>query len=276
MDVNHLLKHVRSGNVHTHTPHCKTTWHSDSSWVKAGPPEPGTEGVPQNPGSGTDWHCQTPDTPESSREGQALGCAAGEGFAVPSRSLPAQLAKQAAHPSGPQHTPHPSPLDSPLGLTRPSPSWLRAPSLTLLSPGRDVTLQATRLQGGIVSPRSDREHAWSPRLRQAVTGENYSPCFMRAHKEPAWSARPAAATRSLRQEAVFLSVSPQAPLHTQHGRVIHPSQPALPDSTCKQLCPEQDPPPRLTRQHEQQAVARRRRKRWGRGCYLHGTVAGRL
>ena len=166
-----------------------------------------------------------------------------------------------------------APLASP---DPPSPSQLHAPSLTLLSPGRDVTLQATWLQGGIVSPRSDREHAWSPRLRQAVTGQNYSPCFMRAHKEPAWSARPAAATRSLRQEAVFLSVSPQAPLHTQHGRVVHPSQPALPDSTCKQLCLEQDPPPRLTRQHGQRAAAKRRRKRWGGGCYLHGTVAGRL
>lgn len=127
-----------------------------------------------------------------------------------------------------------------------------------------------------MSPRNDREHARSPRLHQAVTGENYSPCFMRAHKEPAWSARPAAATRSLRGEAVFLSVSPQAPLHTQHSRVIHPSQPTLPDGTCKQLCPEQGPLPRLTRQYGQRAVARRRRKRQGGGCYLHGTVAGRL
>lgn len=125
-------------------------------------------------------------------------------------------------------------------------------------------------------PRSDREHTQSLRLHQSVMGENYNPSFMRAHKEPAWSACPAAATRSLRGDAVFLSVSPQAPLHTQHGRVIHPSQPALPDGACKQLCLEQGPPPRLTRQYGQWAAARKRRKRWGRGCYLHGTVAGRL
>lgn len=77
-----------------------------------------------------------------------------------------------------------------------------------------------------MSPRSDREHTRSPRLLQAVTGENYSPCFMRAHKEPAWSARPAAATQSLRREAVFLHLPTGPPPYA--ARPGHPSKPARP------------------------------------------------
>lgn len=176
--------------------------------------------------------------------GQAPGHTAGAGLLSPLRFFPAPLAKLATHPSGPQHTPRPSPLDNPLGLSRPS------PSLTLPSPGRTLLSRSLAPRRNH-APRSDREHTQSLRLYQSVMGENYNPSFMRAHKEPAWSARPAAATQSLRGDAVFLSVSPQAPLHTQHGRVIHPSQPALPDGACKQLCLEQGPPPRLTRQYGQ-------------------------
>ena len=79
-------------------------------------------------------------------------------------------------------------------------------------------------------PRSDREHTQSLRLHQSVMGENYNPSFMRAHKEPAWSACPAAATRSLRGDAVFLSVSPQAPLQWKTARQ---TQPHPQDRSCR-------------------------------------------
>lgn len=57
--------------------------------------------------------------------------------------------------------------------------------------------------------------------------ENYSPCFMRAHKRPACLMLPATVTRSLRGKAVFLSVSPRTPLHAEHGGVIHLRRPAF-------------------------------------------------
>ena len=85
---------------------------------------------PRTPG--TELHCQTPGTPERGREGPGPGPCSRSGFAVPSVVFPAPLAKPAAHPSGPRHTPCLSPLENPLGLSGPS------PSLTLPSPGRTL------------------------------------------------------------------------------------------------------------------------------------------
>lgn len=81
-------------------------------------------------------------------------------------------------------------------------------------------------QRGIIPPRSDSESMQSLRLCPGRR-ENYSFCFMRAHKRPACLMLPATVTLSLRGKAIFLSIFPRAPLHAEHGGVIHLRRPAF-------------------------------------------------
>lgn len=173
----------------------------------------------------------------------------GMGFAVPSSSLsqhwptalsgpqspcvlcalPRPLLPPASLRSAFWQTPMTSqtvPLMASCPLADPAVLWDMKDSASAAVPSPAGHVGPKDPQRGIIPPRGDSESTQSPRLCPGWR-ENYSPCFMRAHKRPACLMLPATVTLSLRGKAVFLSIFPRAPLHAEHGGVIHLRRPAF-------------------------------------------------